>query len=103
MATQKVTILGSEWKIITKRVSNADGQCCAGIKQIWISNDIDTIATSRNRVLRHEILHAFMFESGLGYNFHATDVIDVNETMVDWFAIQYPKIKQVFVELGIEN
>ena len=43
-----------------------------------------------------------MFESGLGYNFE-WDKDGVDETLVDWFAIQYPKIKAVFDILGIAN
>ena len=99
---KKVKILGEEWKIYSKRLPNADGQCFPGIREIWISNSISNKATSINRVIRHEVIHAFMFESGLGYNF-VWDRDGVDETIVDWYAIQYPKIKQVFAELGIEE
>lgn len=56
-----------------------------------------------NHTLRHEITHAFLMESGLygsslilNENAWAT-----NEEMVDWFAIQSPKIYKVFQELDI--
>lgn len=101
--TKKISILGREWKIVTKKLPDADGKCNPGVHEIWIDGNINEAATSKNRVIRHEIIHAFMFESGLGYNFSPEDVVDVNETMVDWFAIQYPKIRKVFVELGIEE
>lgn len=98
---KKIKVLGEEWKIYYKRLPNADGQCFPGSREIWIHNRIDPAATSINRVVRHEIIHAFMFESGLGYNFE-WDKDEADETIVDWFAIQYPKIKAVFEALGIE-
>lgn len=96
----KITILGQKWKIVFKNMRDADGRCQPGIKEIWIANDINEKAASVNRVIRHEIIHAFMFESGLGYNFEWDKA---EETMVDWVAIQYPKLKAVYEELGIEN
>lgn len=52
-----------------------------------------------NKVNRHEIIHAMLYESGLDCN---TDWA-CNEEMVDWFAIQYPKLKKIYKELGIEE
>ena len=40
------------------------------------------------KVLRHEIIHAFFTESGLIDNCDYA----VNEELVDWIAIQFPKI-----------
>ena len=52
--------------------------------------------------LRHEILHAFLFESGLDAGSIATyGPWANNEEMVDWFAIQSPKIFKVYSELGL--
>ena len=58
--------------------------------------------TYRKKTLRHEITHAFLNESGL------TDCSSVpsngwakHEEMIDWFAIQSPKIFKVFQELDI--
>lgn len=61
----------------------------------WITNDIKC-------TLRHELIHAFFFESGLGqvsaiYN----GAWAQNEEMVDWLALQSPKIFKVFVELDL--
>jgi hypothetical protein len=44
--------------------------------------------------LRHEIIHAFFFESGLGDNFFAYKQNE--ETYADWIALQFPKILTVF-------
>ena len=52
-------------------------------------------------VLRHEIIHAFLNESGLKDNFEHTSHAGHEETMVDWIAIQFPKIATVYKELGI--
>ena len=40
------------------------------------------------KVLRHEIIHAFFTESGLIDNCEYA----INEELVDWIAIQFPKI-----------
>lgn len=46
--------------------------------------------------LRHEIIHSFLSESGLGDSFLKPDCgWAKNEEMVDWFAIQFPKILEV--------
>lgn len=55
----------------------------------------------KKQVLRHEILHAFLHESGLDVNKHSSEAWATNEEMIDWFSIQYPKIKYVYDKLGI--
>lgn len=49
-------------------------------------------------VLRHEIIHAFLYESGMDACSASADNWATNEEMVDWFAIQSPKIFKVFRE-----
>jgi len=49
--------------------------------------------------IRHEIIHAFLFESGLGFNFEHNER-GQEELMVDWIAMQYPKIKAAFEKAG---
>lgn len=51
--------------------------------------------------LRHEITHAFLNESGLSSDSNSAEQWAKNEEMVDWFAIQSPKIYKVFAELDI--
>lgn len=54
---------------------------------------------SERKTIRHEIVHAFLMESGLD-----SDSISLNsswarnEEMVDWFAIQGPKIMKAWQE-----
>ena len=43
-------------------------------------------------MIRHEIIHAFLYESGMKECSSATQSWVENEEMVDWFAIQIPKI-----------
>lgn len=45
-------------------------------------------------MLRHELIHAFFCEAGL-------DDYSSNEQLVDWIAIQSPKIFKIFQELEI--
>lgn len=54
------------------------------------------------KTLRHEIIHAFLTESGLhGNTYNVDGGWAMNEEMVDWFAIQSPKIMRVFEELEV--
>lgn len=55
----------------------------------------------KKRVLRHEIIHAFFNESGLSDDSNNVTAWAKNEEMVDWFAIQSPKVFKVFQELDI--
>ena len=55
----------------------------------------------RKQVLRHEIVHAFLFESGLDINSNKSEEWARNEEMIDWLAIQFHKIEKVFKELDI--
>lgn len=54
-----------------------------------------------NKVLKHEIIHAYLYESGLDVNSNRSYAWATNEEMVDWFAIQSQKIFETYKELGI--
>ena len=90
------------------------GYCNGVAKEIVILNlkTLPDLANEPNEVLkrqeretiRHEIIHAFLNESGLGWNTLPIDKAWAkNEEMVDWIAIQFPKILKVFKELGCEG
>ena len=71
-------------------------------KQIVISQksescDLDDFEVHRKKVMRHEIIHAFLFESGLQENFKH-DEYGHDETFIDWIAVQFPKMAQAFRE-----
>ena len=73
---------------------------------IYLADDYqteaDALRSKRNlkiqtkKVLRHEITHAFFFESGLAEN----SPFAQNEELVDWMAIQGPKIYKAWQEAG---
>lgn len=50
--------------------------------------------------LRHEIIHAFLWESGLWANSNESDAWAHNDEMVDWFAIQHEKLHAAFEAAG---
>lgn len=112
----KVNILGSEWNVKFgsekeyPNLTNVDGYTDLSIREIVVDGmkalqgQIETKAdleSYQKQVVRHEIIHAFLLESGLDSNSNSADSWAVNEEMVDWFAIQSPKIFKVFNELKL--
>ena len=97
-----MTILGAEWLIEYKTVETdenlkeSDGYCDKTTRRIVIDGDI--VKSSNlgkpekylNKVLRHEIVHAFLFESGLAESSVWND--PHAEQLVDWIAYQGMKI-----------
>ena len=115
-----VSILGTEYTIETHKISQDEtmkknqwcGYCDEEQKLIVVADmtekqyvDIDSVESQekiRKRTLRHEITHAFLNESGLSDDASTTQGSWAkHEEMIDWFAIQYPKIFAVFNELDI--
>lgn len=120
MEKKTVNILGTEYKIETRKISEDKvlkdnqygGYCCDDEPLIVIADAEDKeyfedynekekkLWTSKT--LRHEITHAFFNESGLQSSSNPCEKAWArNEEMVDWFAIQSPKIFKVFQELDI--
>lgn len=103
----KINVLGTIYKIKKKKLGNAgiDGFTDYTNRTIIIRkdnyNNVGDFKYLMEKQLRHEIIHAFMAESGLQSNYEHLQQYGHEETTVDWFAIQYPKIKKVFDELGI--
>lgn len=106
-----VNILGTPYTIEIKSVSedgflkDCDGYCDKTTHKIVIGSkendcDLGDFEVYQRKVLRHEIIHAFHFESGLQENLECKPY-GFPETLVDWFAIQSPKIFKVFEELNI--
>ena len=64
-------------------------------------SDLDDYAQLRKRIIRHELIHAFLFESGLGADSHwHADGHNHPEQTVDWFARQFPKLLEAFQQAG---
>ena len=108
---KKIEILGTTYTVLLdvpvdsdSELENRMGYCRPSTPRIVLASldDIDgwkdESDESRRRVLaitlRHEVLHAFLAESGLW---------SMNEEMIDWFAMQWPKIMNVFRKLGCEG
>ena len=49
--------------------------------------------------IRHELIHAHLAESGLDASSMPVDMWAKNEEMVDWFAMQWPKINKSIEEV----
>lgn len=111
MKVNKVNVLGTEYEIIRgvkeesdpKLKDNADGYCDFTTKKIVIAEMIESEYTVENlkhyenKVIRHELIHAFLYESGLDVNSDWAR----NEEVIDWIAIQFEKMFKVFKELEI--
>ena len=119
---KKINILGTIYNIrkvtagedeyMTKM--NFGGYCDADKKEIVIldartlpdfkDEPMEVTIRREKETLRHELIHAFLNESGLKWNTLPVNTAWAkNEEMVDWIAIQFPKILKVFVELGCEG
>lgn len=118
--TIKIDILGTEYRIEIHKVSEDSymkekglaGYCEEENKLIVVADmseekyfagmDEKAQETYRKKTLRHEIMHAFLNESGLSDNSNRFDgAWAKNEEMVDWFAIQAPKIFSAFKKMNI--
>lgn len=104
----KVKILGTEYEVIKgaeekdyPQLKKCDGFTDFSIKRIVVANfdkdesSVDDIDWYKKKVLRHELVHAFIHESGLAENCDWAR----NEELTDWIAIQFEKILGVFIEL----
>lgn len=102
-----MNILGEEYKLVyesqddDKKLKNAWGYADWTTKRIVLDKNPDISEEAlgnqqlfMEKVLRHEIIHAYFEESGLSeccsYAF--------NEELVDWIAKQMPKIVKTCVE-----
>ena len=97
-----VDIMGTQWKVIFKtkeedvKLVECDGYCDNSIKTIviewlkWDGMNYNNMADYIAKIVRHEMVHAMLFECGLD-SCTAKDWAR-NEEMIDWIAIQLPKM-----------
>ncbi|MDF2906832.1 MAG: hypothetical protein K0R34_2153 [Herbinix sp.] len=115
----KVNVLGTEYTINKYNYKDKpefekgkiDGYCDRVLKEIAYA-DMTTYPGYENetkescnivekQVIRHEIVHAFLSESGLQDNAgQPVGAWCANEEMVDWIALQFPKMLKAFQEVG---
>lgn len=112
----KINVLGTKYTL--RRVNNGQdklmsnmnfgGYCDDGKKEIVILNmksvpnleyeSEEIIKNKECKTIKHELIHAFLNESGLEWN--SPGAWAKNEEMVDRFAIQMPKLLKAFKEAG---
>ena len=101
----KINVLGTEYDIFERtRDENAvlqtcDGYCDKTVKKICVlsvngmESDLEKPEWFMKKVKRHEIVHAFLLESGLHENVEWNE-----ELIVDWIAVQGEKIYKAWRE-----
>jgi hypothetical protein len=110
----KIDVLGTKYTIIRVKSGQDEymdkmhfgGYCDGNQKRIvlldlktvpeWKEESEASITRQEKETMRHELIHAFLNESGLEWNSHSCDAWAKNEEMVDWFAIQMPKLLKAF-------
>lgn len=110
MADWKVNILGAIYTIKEQSESEnellkgCDGYCDWTTKEIVVEREMNgnlaDMEVYIRKVLRHEIVHAFLLESGLNECSGYTDAWAMNEAMVDWIARMGQKIHDAWKEAG---
>lgn len=107
---RKINVLGTEYKYFYKSVNQdeklreCDGYCDSSMKHIVVCDlavdnmTVGDVMAHENKVFLYEVVHAFLFESGLSGNSWAA-----NEEIVDWMAHQITKIVQSLEEAGLDG
>ena len=113
----QVNILGTPYEIIVKKYDEEEafakrhiaGFCDPWAREIvlcdmhtydgWDNESKKTVVSCQKENLKHEIVHAFFYESGLWDNaVEYGGAWAKNEEMVDWIAIQGAKIYKAWQE-----
>lgn len=113
-----LNILGTEYHIERKKYDedlkfkeySAAGYCNGFLKTIvlcdmstfpnWDKEDTATIQKQEAHIYRHEIVHAYLNESGLADNSNDVESWARSEEIVDWIALQGQKIYNTWKEAG---
>lgn len=108
MKTYNLNILGSKWKLkvvprhLDPMFATVDGYTDRSTRTMYVADDgtntMDDLKdwTAYQKVVkRHEIIHAYMFESGLAQDMYHPSYGHCEQD-IDFFAIQFPKMLGVF-------
>ena len=108
MIDKTVNILGTLYTVSFRPESKdellkgCDGYCDWTTRTIVVekemNGDLGNTGRYAKKVLRHEIVHAFLFESGLSEATNYDGAWARNEEMVDWIARQGPKLIEAWRE-----
>lgn len=108
--SRTINVLGTDIRVLfrerkqDKRLEECDGYFDSSEILIVVripeedTMSLGNLENYQKKVLRHEIIHAFLYESGMAHCSDPADSWATNEEMVDWIAIQSPKICKVFRE-----
>ena len=113
----KIDVLGTPYDVVLLDYKNdpyfeknsADGYCDYVEKRIVICNmqtfpgwdESEAYCREFEKTtLRHELIHAFLNESGLRGGSHSPNKWAMDEEIIDWLAIQIPKIAKAMKEAG---
>lgn len=105
-----IDVLGTKYTIQElnpkkdKSLQDCNGYVDKSTKKIVITTEPENSELGnwewyRKKILRHEIIHAFFNESGLQENWENKS-FGQSETIVDWIAIQFPKLEIAFRDAG---
>lgn len=112
MEKKTVNILGTEYEILVQsekenpKLKECSGLCEQYSKKIILDDFasqkddpmlVENFEEFKNKVLRHEVVHAYFGESGLRSESNFAE----NEELVDWIAIMLPRIFKTCKELNI--
>lgn len=105
----EVEVLGTKYKIYLDvpaeeddNLEKGDGYVDLQTKKIVVAEfketkgQTDDIQRYKSSVIRHELMHAFLYESGMV-------AYSNDERLVEWLEIQIPKANELFNELQINN
>ena len=90
----EVNVLGTKYKVYVstpehdEKLKTCDGYIMPEVKEIML--DRNSKSLHQQKVLTHELTHAFLYESGLDVESWGN-----NEEIVDWIAIQLSKMAKV--------
>lgn len=92
----KIDVLGVKYDLIERpqekdsRLNDCDGYCDWTTRTIVVEREmtgtLEDMEVYVKKVKRHEIVHAFLIESGLNECSGESSAWARNEVMVDWFA-----------------
>lgn len=107
---KEINILGTTYKLYENVDPKELPEGMGGLTELYSKNikivdyskfDCDTSIELVKQTIRHELVHAFLFESGLAGNSFQNGAWADNEEIVDWIAMQTPKMFKLFKELDI--
>lgn len=102
---KEINVLGQQYKIYFENYGKYDELECDGYT-IWDLKEIHVCNTNcplyDKKTMRHEVIHAFLFQSGFFGLQNPKIKGDLHdEMMVDWMSLQFPKLYEIFKELDV--